>query len=207
MAIDDVKIGDFSKPVTPPKKAPASAAQAAQPSPADARLEAQEAALDKEAEQAEKTLSPLQAYEKRLKEIGVTREQAAEMVDTLLTQGYWSEEVPVTQRLKVRLRTRKYRDTERLRNYIEVIQPKFPDYYNDILFKYSLAASIERFGKQVFSHPGKNESKEVVENAFQERLAFVDDMEEPMLRVLYGKLQKFDDKVRVVFEEGAIENF
>lgn len=204
MAIsDDVKIGDFSTPIAPRKTSDA----ALPASPKDTQLAGAEAAIDKEAAQVEQTLGPLEAYEKRLKEIGVTREDAASMVDTLLERGYWSEDVAITSRIKARFRTRQYRDVERLRNYIEVVRPQHPDYYNDILWKYQLAASIEMYKTTVFKHPSRNDSKDEVEKLFQARLTFVDEMGDPMFRMLGIKLAKFDEKVRNVFEEGAIEVF
>lgn len=196
---DDVRIGDFSKPVMPPP--------AKKESPSDKRLEAAEAAIDKEAEEVQQALTPLEAYEKRLKEIDVSRADAASMVDTLLEQGYWAEDVAITSRIKVRFRTRQYRDVERLRNYLEVLRPTDPNYYNDVLYKYQLAASLESYKGTSFKHASRKDTKEQAETAFSVRLDFVDNLSDPMFRLLSEKLRKFDEKVRVVFEEGAIENF
>jgi len=197
---EEIRLGDFTKPAVPPK-------QPAQSSPTAEKLSEAENALKKEADEAEKSLKPMASYEDRLKEIGVTREQAAHIVDEVLLKGSYSEEIPLTSRITVRFRTRLYRDTQRMQSYLEVARPTYEAHYNEIIFKYSLAASIVKFGSDVFDHPGRKASGEEIEKSFQTRLTFVENLPDVTLRLLYTKLGKFDNKIRICLEEGAIENF
>jgi hypothetical protein len=197
---EEVRIGDFSKPVVPPKKS-------AQASPTAEKLTEAEDILKKEADEAEKSLKPMASYEDRLKEIGVTREQAAFIVDEVLLKGCYSEEIHLTSRISVRFRTRLYRDTQRMQSYLEVSRPSYEAHYNEIIFKYSLASSLEKFGGDKFDHPNRKASGEEIEKSFQTRLTFVENLPDVTLRLLYTKLGKFDGKVRICLEEGAIENF
>lgn len=204
--MDDLKIGDFSRPVVS-KTAPTKAAPPQQQAPIAQRLDSQEAILDKEASQVEEALTPLQTYEKAIQAIGVTRDRAAQMVDSLLQNGYWSEEVQLSRTVKARFRTRQYKDIERARTYLEITRPAHADLYNDILYKYQLAASLETYNKTTFAFPAKGDSEERITELFNLRLAFVDGLSDMLFRMLLSKLYKFDTKIRVVFDEGAIENF
>jgi hypothetical protein len=202
--IDEVKIGDFSKPLAP---RPAAGGAAAPSSSTAERLDAAEKQLAAEAEQAAEDLKPHERYERRLKDVGVTRDEAARIVDAILERGYWSEEVPITSRRKVKLRTRQYRDGERLTNYLEATRPFFAETRNEITYKYCLAASLEQYGETKFKHLAPSASKDDHDQAFQIRLDFLGGLADPALRILFAKLSKFDVKVATVTEEGAIENF
>jgi hypothetical protein len=57
-------------------------------------------------------------------------------------------------------------------------------------------------------HPqGCKVSYEETEKAFQERIAYVDGMSDPAMRVMFIKLAKFDRMISTALEEGSIENF
>lgn len=201
---EEIKIGDFSRPVV---EKPAQAAPASPASPAAERLDTLERKLETDAQSAETILQPHLTYEDRLKEIGITRDEAARLVDDVLIAGHYAEDMQITTRVKVRFRTRLYRDTQRTQSYLEVARPVYDTHYQEIVARYALAASLETLGKDHFEHPGRKAKGEAIEQAFQNRLSFVDGLPDPTLRLLFSKLFKFDQKVRVVLEEGAVENF
>lgn len=196
--IDDAAIGDFSRSVVP---------KPAQGSPEKDRLDQTEARLGQEATSIEKATKPLESYEEQLKEVGVSREEAAQIIDAILMQGYYAEDIHLTKRIVVRLRTRLYRDTRRTQDYIERAMPKYDNHYNEIVNRYALAASIEQLGPTKLEHPKTNASADEIEKSFENRLTFVESLIEPTLRLLFNKLYRFDLKLRVVLEEGALENF
>ena len=105
---DEVRIGDFSKPVGEMLSGGVSS------SPVKEKLDAAEKQLDDKATVAEATLRPMQTYEDRLREVGVTREEAARIIDAVLLRGFYSEEIPITKSISLRLRTRTARDTKRI---------------------------------------------------------------------------------------------
>lgn len=189
---DQFSLGDFSKPVLPTTK--------------DA-LDRAEKEISSEAKAVEAELRPMATYEERLKTVGVTREEAAKIIDAVLTKGFWSEEVHITKSLKARFRTRQQRDTKRAQNHLENMKPMYDAHYNAILHRFLVAASLEKFGQDVFDHPKRDAASDVVEKAFADRLLYVESLGEPAYQLLLTKLSKFDYKLSVVLEEGAIENF
>ncbi len=198
----ELNLGDFEKPLAPPPK------KTVQPAgSSEKQLSSAEEQLAQAAQEAEQNLAPLERYEQSLKRLKITRDEAAQIVDTILTQGYWSKELPITPRCKVRFRSRLYSDTRRFLDYVEAVQPRNPSNYNELLYKYSLAASLEKFDKRVFGHPKDDADEAAVEDSFKKRLTFVEKCADSVVRVLYAKLHEFDEIVRVVMEEGAAENF
>lgn len=206
MPVDEVRIGDFSQPLVSPKSE-ASGTPGKESSPAKARYEAVEKQLEEQADKVEAALRPQQSYEEKLKAIDVTRETAARIVDDVLFKGFYAEEVTVTPRVKCVLRTRSYRDSERIQSYLETARPVYELHYNEVVMKWTLAASLVSFGKDAFAHPDRTAKASDVEAAFQQRLSYIEGLAEPAVRLLYAKLYKFDEKIRVVLEEGAVENF
>ncbi len=197
---DEARIGDFSRPIVDPPKKPAS--------PTKESLEAMETKLDEEVSKDEAALKPMASYEERLKEVGLTREKAAEIVDAVLLKGFWAEDVKITSRIKCRLRTRNARDTRRANEILEAQRYTIDAHYSEHLTRLLLGASLEQFGDDKFTHPNPRKSPEVeVEKAFQERMGYIDGLPDPALRILFSKLYAFDRKVAVALEEGAIENF
>lgn len=199
MAINDPRIGDFSQPlVTPPTQTR---------SPAEEQLKAAEKTFDEAAQKDEATLAPMLSYEKKLEALKITRAKAAEIIDAVLLKGYYAEDIPVTKTMSVRLRTRGARDTKRAQDMIENQRLSYDAHYGELMSRYLLAASLEKFGKDTFSHPPKGSKPEEIEDAYKTRLQYVEDLADPALRILIAKTIKFDQMISVVLEEGSIENF
>lgn len=194
--LDDVRIGDFSRPLAAPGSGPAKEA-----------LEKEERRLDQEVAVVESELKPLSSYEERLKEVGVTREQAAAIVNAIMTRGFWSDEIKITKSLRVRFRTRSKRDTTRAQNYVEAQRPAYDAHYADLMTHQLLAASLEQLGEDKFEHPSRKATADEVEKAFTDRFVYVETLGDPAYRLLAAKLAAFDRKVSVVLEEGTVENF
>lgn len=197
--MEEVKIGDFSQPIIPKNKVDAS--------PTKDRLDAAEKNLDAQAESAEAALKPIKAFEEKLKEAGVTKEQAAEIVDAVLMKGFYAEDVPLTKRISVRLRTRSARDTKRIQDYLEAQRPVYDAHYQEILARMTLASTLEKLGKDTLPFPGKDAKPDDYEQAFRARAEYVENLADPVLRLLFQKLWDFDKKIFAVLSEGTIENF
>jgi hypothetical protein len=197
---DDVRIGDFTRStVDPPKPTTGQTKE---------KLEALETQLDAEASKDEAALKPMTSYEERLKEIGIDRAKAAEIIDAVLLKGYYAEDVKITSKIKARLRTRSARDTKRATELLEAQRLTIDTHYNEALTRILLAASLEQFGDDRLPHvQGRKASNEDIEKAFQERITYVDGMSDPAMRVMFAKLAKFDRMVATALEEGSIENF
>lgn len=196
---DDLRIGDFSRPVVDAPKPGTS--------PTKERLDALEGQLEGEANKAEASLKPMASYEERLREVGVTRAKAAEVIDAVLLKGSYSEDIPLTKSIMARFRTRNARDTKRAQEQIEAMRLSYDVHYNEAMARLLLAASLERFGDDTFKHPMRTAPQGDIEKSFFDRLTYVDGLSDPAMRLLLTKLSKFDRMVSVVLEEGSIENF
>lgn len=194
--LDDIRIGDFARQPVGDASGGTKVA-----------LESAEKRLDAEATVVEAELKPLVSYEEQLKEVGVTKEQAAAIVNSIMTKGFWSEEVKLTSTIRVRFRTRSKRDTMRAQNYVEAQRPSYDAHYADLMTHHLLAASLEQVGKDQFEHPGRKASGEEVEKLFTDRFVYVETLADPMYRLLARKLGVFDQKVAAVLQEGTVENF
>lgn len=194
--VDDARIGDFSQsPVGPPR------------SPTKDALDSAEKRLDLESKEDEATLKPMLSYEDRLRAVGVTREQAADIIDAVLLKGHWSEVISITKRVQARFRTRGARDTRRAQELIEQQRLTYDRHYNELMSRYLLAASLEAFGEDKLEHAPRKAVADLVEKAYDSRLSYVEGLADPVLRILFNKLFEFDKKVAAVLEEGSIENF
>ena len=193
---DPVRIGDFTRPVVEGPKSPAK----------DALVKA-ESKLEQDAQKDEASLKPMQSYEEQLRELGITRAKASEIVDAVLLKGYYAEEIPITKSIKARLRTRNARDTKRAQDMLESQRLTYEHHYNELLSRYLLAASLERFGNDRLEFPEKGASIEQIEEMYRRRLTYVEEMSDPALRIMFVKLGKFDQMVAAVLREGSVENF
>ncbi len=203
---DPVKIGDFSRPVVAPPKNKTTPQTGE--SPTEEALKSVENQLDAEASKDEAALRPMASFEEKLKAAGLTREKAAEIVDAVLLKGFYSEPIKITSTVSARLRTRNARDVRRIQEMLEASRFTIDAHYSEAWGRLLLAASLEAFAKDKFEHPDpRKASAEQIEKAFMERVAYVDGLPDPALRVLLAKLWKFDNRVAVSIEEGSIENF
>jgi len=193
---DDLRIGDFSRPVV-----------SAPSSPTKEALEQAEHQLDVSSKRDEATLKPMASYEERLREVGVTREKAAEIIDAVLLKGFYAEDIALTKNIKARFRTRNARDTKRAQEQIETQRLTYDMHYSEALARLLLASSLERFADDALKHHPRNAKFEDLEKAFFDRVSYVDSLSDPALRLLLTKLSKFDRMISTVLEEGSIENF
>lgn len=196
---DDVRIGDFTRPVV---NAPTSGA-----SPTKEALDQAEQKLETAARKDEATLKPIASYEERLKEVDVSKSKASEIIDAVLLKGYYAEDVQITKSIKARFRTRNARDTKRAQEQIEAQRLTYDIHYSEVLARLLLASSLERFADDAFVHHPRGAKYDLIEQAFSERQAYVDSLSDPAMRLLITKLSKFDRMISVVLEEGSIENF
>lgn len=150
--------------------------------------------LERSVEQLEK--SSEMTYEQKIKNHGLTMDGALDIVNAILDNGYYEKEYKVTPRWTVLFRTRNTTDQDRVLRRIEEANPQFPATVTQILAKYNLAASMMRFKNVDF---GKKD--------FEDRMKFVLNLPEVVLRVLTGKLARFDQLMLDVLDEGAIQNF
>ena len=155
---------------------------------------AREAELEAQLKKAEK--APEMTYEQKVKEHGLTLPEAMDIVNAMFDNNYYEREYKLTSRYSVLFRTRVTSDQDRILRQIEEQNLQYPVSIAQLLAKYNLAASIQKYKQLDFS-----------DKAFDVRLKFVLSLPETILRLLAQKLAEFDQLVMDVLDDGAIENF
>jgi hypothetical protein len=157
-------------------------------------LEQREVQLEKDLKKAEK--APEMTYEQKVKEHGLTIQEAVDIVNTMFDNNYYEREYKLTARYSILFRTRSTADQDRVLKRIEEDNLQYPASIAQLLAKYNLAASMQKF-KQI----------DFTEKPFDTKLKFVVALPETVLRLLVKKLSEFDELVMDVLDDGAIENF
>jgi hypothetical protein len=142
---------------------------------------------------------PEKTWEERLNDLGVSKEEAFKIVDEVMNKGTFTRAYAVTKKTTVEFRTRNFSDHERLQHAIEADSPQFMGTMSIIMSKYNLAASLARYGTQTF----ELNKDGIPEKAFD----FIAKLPYMVFTVLLRKLQKFDELVLTVMDDGALENF
>jgi hypothetical protein len=174
-------LGKYSKPQ--------GSLPAAPPTPAKAVAEAVEKGLEKDVAATEDGTEKALTYEEILKEEGIDI----------------SEDVKITDNTTVRFRTRNYADYVRWTKAMETERPAYVDEKSEITLRYFLAASLERYRDEAFDFPTGSPKDE--ETAFKARHERVLKFPEPVVELLGRKLNRFDTKVRICLNDGAVESF
>ena len=224
------RIGDFTRPTNPRKKGSvvdgnADLEEKAKPEEAATKGEETKDALDEanippptEREQeAEKRISlyqeiqdqlkPITDYKAYLKELDISEEDAAQIVDDLLMKGYYEERFPLSKKIAVTLRTREQRDTIRLQTALQVQRPLYNDTMDEIITRYNMAASLVSFGRETFAFSKVTDENKVASDLFDKRLDYVERLAAPVFSRLSILLATFDRKVAAVMRNGVAENF
>jgi len=164
------------------------------PKKTDYELATEETELEKTIRELEK--APELTYAERLEKNGITQKEADEIVDTLMMGEEYQRTYQITKKYNVTFRTRKFKNQERVLDFIESVNPQFPASVGNIVSKHNLAASLVRF-------------RDIDFNGYKEKdkLDWIENLPDIIANVLARKLAKFDQMILDVLDEGAIENF
>lgn len=180
------------------------------PTPTAALVNALEQGMQRDVNELGDAVAPIKPYKERLKDAGISMDYARHVLDIVLQHGtHYAEDVKIGPSLRVRFRTREVHDSMRVFRALEDEAPRFTDTSNDIKLRYLLAASLEAYGNKTFIIPTleKPEDMPKLDEAFRERLFFVSRLNELVFPVLMREFAKFDDKIRLILSEGAVEAF
>ena len=162
-------------------------------------VETPEEAKSEEKLEKEIPLSVAELYQARLKEAGMTLEEARVIYDAILMNGYYEEIITLKKGVRAIFRSRQYDDTLRIQTEFESVQPRLKMTQEDIITRFNLAGSLYEWQGKPIPHGGDDE--------FDAALAIVKKLPGPVFSLLANELGKFDQKVMVVFGPGATENF
>ncbi|MAG64679.1 MAG: hypothetical protein CMK74_02225 [Pseudomonadales bacterium] len=151
-------------------------------------------------------LRPIEDYREYLKEKEISEDKASAIVDGLLSKGYYEETYQVTKTLRVVFRTRQQQDTVRLQTALQIQRPLFDHAYNELVTRYNMASSLSQYRDTTFPF-SQSDSENAQENAFSDRLAFIERLPTPVFGLLSIQLAKFDALIMAVARPGVAENF
>ena len=170
-------------------------------------VDALERGFKKDVNELEEVVAPIKPYKERLADAGISLEYARNVLSHLIDSGgQYAEDVRLSPRTTVRFRTRQFADTMRTYAAIERETPRYADTTDSIQLRYMLAASLEAYGEKTFRFPRTTDTSEL-DDAFGERLAFVQGLSDFAVRVLAREFSKFDQKIALILSDGAVEAF
>lgn len=180
------------------------------PTPTAALIGALEEGMQRDVNELDNAVAPIKPYKERLAEAGISLDYARHVLDTVLQHGScYAEDVKIGPSLRVRFRTREVHDSMRIYKALEDEAPRFVETSDDLKVRYMLASSLEAYGTRTFTHPAlaKPEDMMAVDEAFRERLFFVSRVNDLVLPHLFNAFRKFDNKIRLILSDGAVEAF
>lgn len=197
-------IGDFrGTPDTSPRKEVPEVK--AVPMPADPDTRSAESVVAttvedlKAAQAAEAALTPVERYQKRLREAGIAMSAATGIYDAVMTKGFYEEYVSLGRGHKATFKTRAYEDALRLQTALEMQKPQLVITQDELVTRFNMAASLSEWQGKALPHE--------TDADFEAALKLIRKLPGPVYSMLATELVKFDQKVMTVFSEGAAENF
>lgn len=143
--------------------------------------------------------SPEQIWLDRAEEAKLTREKATHIVAEILRKGRYTESFALQDGTTLVLTTRSGADRRRINEYVNLNNPKTPEYWSDLSFRCSAAASILSLGEIELKHETADD--------FNENLKWIDSLPEPLLLFISNKINLFDTQVSLASEKIGVENF
>lgn len=155
----------------------------------------------------QEALTPIEDYHKHLADHAVTEDEAARIVDDLLTKGFYEETFRISKRVTATLRTREQRDVIRIQMALQVQRPVYTDTLNELVSRYNVAASLSAYNGKRYDFGPQGVTDAQADSLFDVRLREVERMPSVIFSLLTVFLAKFDRKVVAVMREGVAENF
>ena len=171
--------------------------------------------LDEEALQLQEMLdnleeprkTPRQIWEEELEFEDMTQEEAAKILDGIITNGMYEESYRMGN-LVVRLRTRTTSDADRVVESIQDFKPETSGTLSHLIARMNVAASISQFGDRKFNFsPATDGNQDLLEEEFTERYRFITRIPAQIFFSLTQVLERFDRRVQLACDPRAIENF
>ncbi len=192
------------------KKEPVEVPKTEGTAPADLKQQLEDLEAEMQEDAKTEKPKPLTAEEREaqylegLAEVDLDLASARAIMEKILVNDYYEESFMIGP-LPVKLRTRTYSDTLRAQQHLEVENPTYNMSVQDLVARYNVAASLSKYGDNVFEFPTGSDPK--TEQAFKQRLTFVMDRPAIVMAKLMELVYRFDLKMGAVFAEGAPQDF
>jgi hypothetical protein len=153
------------------------------------------------------TQTPRSMWAEEVELEGMTLNEAAEILDSVITNGMYEESYKMGK-LVVRVRTRNTYDADRVIESIQDFKPETNGTLTHLIARMNLAASISKFGEREFNFTPTNDgNRDAIETEFGERYNFLSSIPSQIFFSLTQILEKFDRRVQLACDSRAIENF
>lgn len=159
--------------------------------PVERQLEEAAAALSK---------APEKTYRERLKEAGISFEEAMQIVDAVFVRGFYEKTYRLSQRASVTLRTRTVENHEQMLQQVEEERPSYSMTAGQIMSRNNLADSLVRLTLP-------SGAVDLSGYTRKQRLDYVSSLAGPAFAALVSKLVQFDRLTMTALDTGAEENF
>lgn len=155
------------------------------------------------------SLTPAERWLRNIKNAGLEEDDANEILDKVLEQGYWDKEYSLYQgRLKVVLRSRDAAANQRVANALDDVRTFDQAVINQARLRVQLACSLVRFRDKALPTASPDQPMGEHDRAFSDRMAFCDRfIAGPVIEALYRALIDFDSKTYAALSEGASSGF
>ena len=154
-------------------------------------------------------LTPAERWLRNIKNAGLEEDDANEILDKVLEQGFWEKEYLLYNgRLKITLRSRDAAANQRVANALDDVRTFDQTVINQARLRVQLASSLVRFRDKALATATPDQSMQEHDRAFTDRLAFCDRfIAGPVIEALYRALIDFDNKTYAALSEGASSGF
>jgi hypothetical protein len=146
-------------------------------------------------------------YLDKIKAYDLTLEQALQIIDSLVTEGAWEEDIQLSKSVKIRFKTRSAKFNSYLAETIDISDPKKVGKLNHMMALNQVAASLEQYGPAKMPPLDDDMPKDLWEANLKQRIAFVSKLPSPVFLIMNSKLSIFDQKLLIIFSEGYEKNF
>lgn len=147
-------------------------------------------------------------WESRLEAAGLTPKQAETILDAMIEKGHYEKTFPLYgNRQPLTLRTRDSYCRQRVANALDALRTNDPRVHSQTMMRLNLAGSIVQFGKKTLPFAPSDAGVNKQDEAFNERLAFVDGLPDTFIDTLYQSLAQFDKWTYAALSTGAPSGF
>ena len=144
-----------------------------------------------------KVKTPYEEYLEALTELKMTADEAANIVDALITKGYAEETFVINKKFQVRFRTRSQDVTNRIDKALADSKPEFNASYANVVAVHNVSASLVRYNTFEMK-PYESDIE------FEKSLKFIQKLPQPVFQILVSALTRFDQKMMVATNSSAV---
>lgn len=169
---------------------------------AKALLEQDDASQGAPAKEETPKKTSLERWREAIEAAHLTEAEADKILDEVLSKGYYEAPKKLFRgRLSVVFRSRDALSLQRVAEALDAIRTNDPRVHSQTMNRYNLAASLKEYqGKAL---PFKTGTVVEQNEAFMQRLNFIDGLPATVLIQLYAALDQFDNQVFAAMSEGA----